>query len=136
MRRRQEDQDEGRNVRRKPTWWNVFNRPYWNPFEGEPRPQQRQPVVPYPPVEVVDAEPGVVEDVDDEDDEDVETNAERAAEPRVTGFSTGGETDILLRPNNANRRSFSRSFLRGIRYSVDQRLDNQHRGEETAEQEH
>ena len=38
----QEDQDEGRNVRRRPAWWNVFNRPYWNPFEGEPRPQQRQ----------------------------------------------------------------------------------------------
>ena len=135
--RPQEDQDEGRNVRRRPAWWNVFNRPYWNPFDGEPRPHQRQQIVRYPPEDVV-AEPGAVEDVDDEDDEteDDETNAEHVAEPRVTGFSTGGETDILLHPNNANRRTtFSRSFLGEIRYSLDQRLDNQHRGEETAEQE-
>ena len=137
MRRlRQEDQDEGRNVRRRPTWWNVFNRPFWNPFTGEPRPQQRQQVVPFPPEDPVEAEPGA-EDVNVEDEEDVETNAnaERAAEPRDTGFLTARGTNLLLHPNNVNSRPFSRSFLRRIRFSKDQRLDNRNRAEETAEQE-
>ena len=129
MRRpRQEDLDEGRSVRRRFARWrlNVFNRPFWNPFGGALRPQPRQQVVPYPPdIAVEDA--GLVEDVE------IDADGEHGAEIRVTGFSIAGGTNLLLDPNNVNRRPLSQS-LGGNRLPVEQRLDNQHRAEEEAEE--
>ena len=108
MRRpRQEVLDEGRNVRRRNERWtfNLFNRPFWRPFGGaqRPQPQQRQQVVPYPPEFPVAVEAGPVEDVDAEDNE-IDGNGKRAADARVTEFSTAGGTNIVLDPVNANRR--------------------------------
>ena len=71
-----------------------------------------------------------------------DANGESAAEIRSTGFATAGGNNLLLDHGNANRPAawihqwigvLPRS-LRGIGLSVEQRLDNQHRAEEEAEE--